>query len=152
MHVRWVHTQHTATHCNTLQHTATHCNTLQHTALIHMWYGSCIPNMTDLYATWLVYMWHDSFMRGKPSSWWCRASYTSLCSSWTYCNTLQHTATHCNTLHLFMMVSCFIYITLFFRFCETHFTTYQRFVANKSAISPFVKHDASIPLCGRHVK
>jgi len=26
------HTEHTATHCNTLQHTATHCNTLQHTA------------------------------------------------------------------------------------------------------------------------
>ena len=26
------HTQHTATHCNTLQNTATHCNTLQHTA------------------------------------------------------------------------------------------------------------------------
>jgi len=28
----WCHSQHTATHCNTLQHTATHCNTLQHTA------------------------------------------------------------------------------------------------------------------------
>ena len=26
------HTQHTATHCNTLQHTATRCNTLQRTA------------------------------------------------------------------------------------------------------------------------
>ena len=30
-----IHTQHTATHCNTLQHTATHCTTLQHTALVH---------------------------------------------------------------------------------------------------------------------
>jgi len=25
-----------------------------------------------------------------------------------------------------------------FRFCETHFTTYQRFVADQSAISPFL--------------
>jgi len=25
-----------------------------------------------------------------------------------------------------------------FRFCETHFTTYQRFVADESAISPFL--------------
>jgi len=25
-----------------------------------------------------------------------------------------------------------------FRFCETHFTTYQRFVADRSAISPFL--------------
>jgi len=28
-----IHTQRTATHCNTLHHTAPHCNTLQHTAI-----------------------------------------------------------------------------------------------------------------------
>jgi len=39
-----------ASHCNTLQHTATHCNT--HDLLV----------MTLSYVTYLIHMWHDSFM------------------------------------------------------------------------------------------
>jgi len=62
------HTQHTATHCNTLQHTATHCNTLQHTTT------------------------HSSTLQHTATH--CNI----LQHTATHCNTLQHTATHSNTL------------------------------------------------------
>jgi len=34
----WCHSQHTATHCNTLQHTATHCNTLSYLYHVYLYY------------------------------------------------------------------------------------------------------------------
>jgi len=74
--------QHTATHCNTLQHSATHCNTLQHEAThtatrcsTHC--NACLTSLTintshasatfkvvmsHTSVTWLIHMWHDSFI------------------------------------------------------------------------------------------
>ena len=89
----WCHHEHpreewvTATHYNTLQHTTTHCNTLQH------------PKSYDKITGLLCCS--DPFIPG--CSWWpnYRGLLMSLWRSgeWMgHCNTLQHTATHYNTL------------------------------------------------------
>jgi len=81
--------QHTATHCNTLQHTATHCNILQHatthwstvqhtSALLHREQCERLSGFPN---------WHGSTLNTSQSLQQCA----------THHNTLQHTATHCNT-------------------------------------------------------
>jgi len=75
--------QHTATHCNALQHTATH-NTLQHTA-------TQITTSKEFDKGYIIYNRFRSAVR-----------YETLCdhfdSAGLLCTTLQHTATHYNTL------------------------------------------------------
>jgi len=75
--------QHTATHGNTRQHTATHCNTLQRIVSFCrmrrlMWHMLATSRLADI---------------GKRK--WL---FNTLQHTATHCNTLQHTATHCNTL------------------------------------------------------
>jgi len=70
----------TATHCNTLQHIATHCNT-------HITNG---PQFTTR-SSWLSEP-HCNRAQRK-SGFQCARTSPVL-----YCNTLQHTATHCSTL------------------------------------------------------
>ena len=98
--------QHTATHCNTLQHTATHCNTSVFKGLISR---RCVFHSTKC-------KFGDSILAGKivrtlimivcdrrpahghnaMDHHWCHIPVTVDCHG--YCNTLQHTATHCNTI------------------------------------------------------
>jgi len=95
------------THCNTLQHTATHCNTLQHTA-IHC-------NTLRISSTRMLQAKHrDAGKRILGCGKWKnhpldaiqdtrkerlkRRLVASEDVSATRCNTLQHTATHCDTL------------------------------------------------------
>jgi len=69
-------------HCNTLQHTATHCYTLQHRAsLQYVWL------LEGASLTWLI---HCNTLQHTAKQ--------SLQHTATRCNTLQHTATHFNTL------------------------------------------------------
>ena len=79
------------THCNTLQHAATRCNTLQqikscpriHVAWCYCWgyfHKACSFKMT----TELTFQDFDQDC--------------GLLLLWEHCNTLQHAATHCNTL------------------------------------------------------
>ena len=60
----------TATHCNTLLQIATHCTKLQHAATPSPWnlLDASIRDSTHSYATWRIYMWHDSFIRDMPRS------------------------------------------------------------------------------------
>ena len=71
---------HTATHCNTLQHSATHCNVLQHTATHCNTQGRWLSSVLQCVAMC------------------CRVLPLTLQHTATHSNTLQHTATHCNTL------------------------------------------------------
>jgi len=74
----WSHV--TAIHYNTLQHTAAHYNTLQHTDhTTHCIARMQVPHKTDESCCYLL------------------ASHSLLWLQLT-CNTLQHTATRCNTL------------------------------------------------------
>jgi len=81
--------QHTATHCNTLQHTATHCNTLQHTATYQKrgrsrgWAAGCVARCSPT-------------MRGTAPA--CTYVNDTLQHIATHCNTLQHTTAHYTTL------------------------------------------------------
>ena len=116
--------QHTATHCNTLQHTATHCNTLQHTvthcnthtysAVIHCdtythsassrssssvifsGYGvatiSRLLKIIGLFCKRALSYKTDDILQKRP------IFRVHLLVARPHCNTLQHTATHCNTL------------------------------------------------------
>jgi len=80
--------QHTAARCNALQHTTAHCNTLQYTVkhrkdtqqYTSTHYCNTLPTWPPLLKFWFV-------------SGMCTLQHTA-----THCNTLQHTATHCNTL------------------------------------------------------
>ena len=99
-HATWgqqgTHTQHTATHCNTLQHTATHCNTLQHTAMI-MLHGDNKVRSHIKHS----YQKNHSFPATIPANTPPLPAKELLeigyASSWaaTHCNTLWNAATHC---------------------------------------------------------
>ena len=86
-------------HCNTLQHTATHCNTLQR-------HGDSMSDMvTPCQNCDISHKWHGnhellrigvaSLMSGIGG---CFVTKHASYSYASCCNTLQHTATHCNTL------------------------------------------------------
>jgi len=72
----------TATHCHTLQHTATHCNTNIKRGVCHLWMRR-VQQMT----------------RRMSFRWMCHVAreFVAECNT-RQGNTLQHTATHCNTL------------------------------------------------------
>jgi len=78
--------QHTATYGSTLQHTAAHCNVRQHTAT----YGNALQ-YTMHFVNACAYIHthtHIVMTRSRP-----------LQHTATHCNTLHHTTSHCNTLH-----------------------------------------------------
>jgi len=90
--------QHTATHCNTLQHTATHCNTLQHSAthcnsLLTATYIRTGTQQEVMKKTALELIANKPF--DEQDLKFCSLQHTA-----THCNTLHHTATRCNTLQL----------------------------------------------------
>ena len=117
--------QHTAAHCNTLQHTATLCNTLQHTAahcntLQHAIFSRrqvLVP--LDVCMGWLRWvgasklqvsfaeyrLFDRALLQKRPTI--LRRLLTkanpyekgAAVLTTIHCNTLQHTATHCTTLH-----------------------------------------------------
>jgi len=119
---------HTATHCNTLQYTATRCNILQHTATHCNTYKSlsALPHASYVHIHPPIFRTHsptrppthpamkskDEIPYSTPSLPFCSlglsptyqiSELTSLPTSTKppflpYCNTLQQTATHCNTL------------------------------------------------------
>jgi len=80
---------HTDTHCNTLQHTATHCNTLQHTATL------C--NKCEIRAHRRLVTGSGEGVSGPHHS-DCHALRSLLQHTATHCITLHHTAPHCTTL------------------------------------------------------
>jgi len=127
-----------ATHCNTLQHTATHCNTLQHTATLcstlqriliatgrdklstkpaQIKHCNTLQHTATYIATHfnthiLIVVDHDKFR-----SWTAH-------SNPVYCtHLLQHTARHCNTLHI-----------------ETHWNTLKHTHANPVDFNHVVLH------------
>ena len=114
--------QHAATRCNTLQHTATRCHG------IHLWRRAQFQNqlssfflIRDITCECLSNMWPGIHICLDPFHMYVMSLYFiilffiivsntpisiyralhslySIIHS-THCNTLQHTATHCNTLH-----------------------------------------------------
>jgi len=83
----WLDTlQHTATHCNTLQHTATHCSALQRSATL-----CSTLRHTQHYMT----QFQLETAQGRPTL--AFAPGVTWCSVRNYCNTMQRTATHCNS-------------------------------------------------------
>jgi len=113
---RYIHSDSTVTHCNTLQHTATqafrsdlllpqiatnllqlyrcylctHCDKLQHTAT-H-------SNTLQHTATHCNAQQHTATQVFRLSRNLLQHSFTTCAHTAKHCNTLQHTATHCNTL------------------------------------------------------
>jgi len=117
---------HTATHCNILRHTVTHCNTLQQVYLrdgcsalcvasvgagekkIHL--KSQLNSQKNLHVNSIVFVYSSlklmrmftCFPANRPlSGITCpfhtlQLQHTAICCK--CCNTLQHAATHCNTL------------------------------------------------------
>ena len=73
--------QFTASHCNTLQHTATRCNTLQHSTT-----HTAARTILSSLSIRCIAMRHTATQQ--------RTATTSTLPQ----NTLQHTATHCNSL------------------------------------------------------
>jgi len=68
--------------CNTLQHTRTRCNTIRHNTL------QLTSNTRGLVTIFAAGIWN------APTT---QTLYKSLQHTATHCNTLQLTATHCNT-------------------------------------------------------
>jgi len=103
--------QHTATHCNTLHHTATHCNTLQHTATRYTSLHHTAQHCNKLQRTRDAHVnesWHTTTHAwctrwwGR-TRWWVRAHKRNQWPPVPHMpslveQSLQHTATHCNTL------------------------------------------------------
>jgi len=93
--------QHTATHCNTPQHTVTHRNTPQHAATFCTTHNpishsrrASHGNMHAVGAAKKLQT-RTAFSTQHIAT-HCNALHT-LQHSATHCNTLQHNATHCNT-------------------------------------------------------
>ena len=78
--------QRTATHFNTLQHTATHCTTLQHTANTLQHQGATGT---------ISIVWRNGLVQHTAAHW---HTLQHTATHYKQCNTLQHVATHCNTL------------------------------------------------------
>jgi len=104
--------QHTAAHCKTLQHTATHCNTLQHTATLCNILQHTAPHCNTLQH--IATQWYMClYMHIHIFVWiYIRCSLYDMCLfvcllgkglNLHQC-TLQHTATHCNTLWIYISV------------------------------------------------
>ena len=103
--------QHTATHCTTLQHSAPRCNTLRHTATRcnppHVSRIQESPNnngsvcccVLQCVAVCCCVLWSvlRSELRVRDSTQVCSIYWRALHTKALSCNTLQHTATHCNT-------------------------------------------------------
>jgi len=100
MHIEDMHLlpQHTATHCNTMQHT--HCITLHHThERVHVQIICILKRGTYLYNT-LQNTCECTYVT------WLLVSYTYRRDAYisaNHCNTLQHTATHCN-INIYMKI------------------------------------------------
>jgi len=139
----------TATHCNTLQHTATHWNTLQHTAthcntLQYMQRGNA-QTLQNIAIHWKDSLQHTiiNCNTTKPKQnktckrkfWDILASALDMKSQQTlqhtatYCNTPQHTATHCSTLQ-HTAAHC---ITL--QHTATHYSTLQHTATHHNTCS-----------------
>ena len=105
-----LYTFHTATHCNALQHTATHCNALQHTAQGTATHCNTLQHIATLCKTLQHIATHcnalqkDNIADLRNNAHFSRISilfenlYNTLQHTATHCNTLQHSATHYNTL------------------------------------------------------
>jgi len=89
--------QRTATHCNTMQHTATHCNALQHTAT-HIKTG-LLQVSNKLGSAMVLWERHTHVTHGNESRLLSTSHVTHVNTKLLQVsNTLQHAATHCNTL------------------------------------------------------
>jgi len=100
-----VRLQHTATHCNTLQHTAMHCNALKrtetHCNMLQHTFAIGAGNFERSGEDWDAK--NGCFQKGCDCSMLQHtATHYNNCNALkhtvTLYNTLQHTATHCNTL------------------------------------------------------
>ena len=88
-----------ATHCNTLQHTATHCNTLQLNTHLT---DEIAANFIDFLSSARNHSVYEKERDGEEVFFSANANQISA-SAHVFvcvyvCTTLQHTATHCNTL------------------------------------------------------
>ena len=101
--------QHTATHCNTLQHTATHCNTLCCNTLEAHCYRIHCGSQNQSFALMISSRIHcntQQTLQHTPLQHTCNALQqdpsrqleSELCVYDCIEDTLQHIATHCNTL------------------------------------------------------
>jgi len=113
---------HTATHCNTLQHTATHCNTLHHTAshvyrdFSHVHHDQFTHSNTQQHTSThcttrqnpatphnatqhtATHVYRDSSYVRRDQSTQRQRHPAQRNMARNAIHTLQHTATHCNTL------------------------------------------------------
>jgi len=81
---------------------------LYETWLIYMWHDSFIHKMTQSYVTWLVYMWHDSFicdMTRLYVTWLIHMWHDSCTLIDTKHATLQHTTSHIWVSHILQIMS-----------------------------------------------
>jgi hypothetical protein len=91
--------RHTATHCNTLQNTATHCSTSYSGTIMSLsWH--CVRFFLQHTATRC-----NALQTLQHTATHCNTSYSGIVSCFSlgtvpvsFCDTLQHIATHCNTL------------------------------------------------------
>jgi len=84
---------HTATHCNTLPHTATHCNTLHRTAT----HCNTLQYTANRLSSLTVSRVSGELVEELAHDDWGMQFHKVPLSTAAHCNTLQHTATHCNT-------------------------------------------------------
>ena len=106
-------TLHTATNCNTL-HTATHCNRLYPFYFVLRWLLRCSPlcdavNFAASFAKepykrddiqLCIALPHFTLQHNATHLPTLTSSVYFMSTDESHCNTLQQTATHCNTLHL----------------------------------------------------